>query len=219
LYPIFLNLSDQLCVVVGGGTVALRKVRGLVSSDARVVVISPRLTDELSDLVEKGLVEWKKRSYQSGDLQGALLVFAATNDPQVQQSIAREADAKGQLINRVDDPGECTFQVPATVHRGDLVVAVATGGKSPAVAALLRQQLEESIGSEYEQLLALVAAIRTQLSREKSSQPQRKAQFEKLLRQDILQWIKNGQTGLLKKHVEAVFGPDIVLDYDQLMPE
>lgn len=164
-YPIFLNISDKKCVVCGGGEVALRKVRALLGHNARVVVVSPELCRELSSLEEEGSVEAIRRSYRSGDLGGAYLAIAATDDNTTNLKIAEDARRTGCLVNVVDDPGNSDFIVPSYLRRGDIAIAISTSGKSPALARKLRTTFEEEIGEEYALLLGLVQEVRAEVKR------------------------------------------------------
>jgi siroheme synthase-like protein len=167
-YPINLvGLEKKRCVVVGGGDVARRKVESLLEAGAQqVVVISPRLDDGLSPLQRQGRIQHIARGYRPGDLKGAFLVIGTTDDPEVNCSVAQEAEAEGILLNVVDDPGRCNFIVPSTLRRGDLVIGVSTGGQSPALAASLRRELERALGSEYSGFLELAGDLRHRAARE-----------------------------------------------------
>jgi precorrin-2 dehydrogenase/sirohydrochlorin ferrochelatase len=147
-YPVFLGVADRSCVVVGGGEVAARKVGSLLDARARVTVISPHLTDELATQVAAGIIAHTARGYRPGDLHGYFLAYAATSDEQVHEQIARDAEAEGILLNVVDRPHLCTFIVPAVLRRGDLQVAVSTGGGSPALAGRVRDAIDASLGDE-----------------------------------------------------------------------
>lgn len=144
-YAAFLNLRDRYCVVVGGGKVAERKVQKLLACGARVRVISPDLQPRLEQAVEAGRIEWVRRHYQPGDTEGAWLVFAATNDRQVNRMVWAEAEQSGRLVNVVDDSDNCTLTVPASTRRGVLHIAISTSGTDPAEAARLRQVLEADL--------------------------------------------------------------------------
>ncbi|MCK5480251.1 MAG: bifunctional precorrin-2 dehydrogenase/sirohydrochlorin ferrochelatase, partial [Gammaproteobacteria bacterium] len=148
-YPVCLDLDGRPCVVVGGGKVAERKVKGLLACHAQVKVISPELTEELSRMHAEGMLEWLARPYRKGDLAHTFLVITATDDEQAQQLVQEEAGEQNKLLNVVDVPQRCNFILPATVRRGDLTVAIATGGKSPALAKKLRKEFEKRIGPEY----------------------------------------------------------------------
>jgi len=215
VYPVCLEIFDKLCVVVGGGSVAERKISGLLTAGARIRVVSPELTPNLADLAGEGRIEWLNRGYRIGDLSGALLVFAATENREVQEAVVRQAERAGQLMNVIDEPERCTFQVPAVVRRGDLILAVSTGGKSPAVAALIRQQLAESYGEEYGHLLDLMFCLREQVFGKEQDCRERKILFQNILHDDIVLWIKHGQWDLLRNHLCAVLGSNPNFDVRQ----
>lgn len=162
-YPAFLDLTGRPCLVVGGGMVAQRKVEALSEAGAQVTVVSPRLTKGLKALAEKSTITAVTRRYRRGDLALAMLVVAATNNPKVNQQVAGDASRRGILVNVVDEPALCNFIVPAVVKRGDLVLAVSTSGKSPAVAKRLRRDLETWLDAGPAQLLGLAAEVRQEL--------------------------------------------------------
>ncbi len=145
LYPIFLNLDGKRCVVVGGGEVADRKARKLLQAKAKVVVISPEVKPELASMA----AEVRRRPYREGDLEGAFLVFAATDRRDVNAAVAREARARGVPVNVADNPTEGDFALPSTLRRGRLQVAVSTGGASPTLARRIRRELEDAFGFEW----------------------------------------------------------------------
>ncbi len=160
LYPVNLKIENSLCLVVGGGLVALRKCHGLLQARAKVRVISPELVDELRSLSANGEIEWFDRPFVEGDLEGVQLVFAATNNRTVQLLIEREAKKHSVLLNSADAPIESDFHVPAHFRRGSILVTISTGGGSPALAKKLRKQLEKEIGPEYTAVVDLMGLIR-----------------------------------------------------------
>jgi len=155
-YPVNFQIQDQLCVVVGAGPVGLRKVRGLLATGARIRLITSASPGR--DLQDVQLIQ---RPYRRGDLVGARLVFVATDDPVLNAAVAADARAAGIPVNRADDPEHGDFTLPAVLRRGELTVAVATGGGSPALAAAVRDHLEDFLGPEW----ALVAELATGLRR------------------------------------------------------
>lgn len=165
-YPIFLNIRGKRCVVVGGGPVALRKVNILLEHEASVKVISPELCPELSQLAKSRAIQVLQRNYNGGDLQGALITIAATDDGEINNKVAEEARAKGVLVNVVDDSEHSDFIVPSQFRRGDITIAVSTAGKSPALARKIRTRLEEDFGVEYASLALLVDEVRSELKRQ-----------------------------------------------------
>jgi precorrin-2 dehydrogenase/sirohydrochlorin ferrochelatase len=213
-YPVCLDLRGRPCVVVGGGKVAERKVNGLLACNAQVKIISPDLTEELMQLHTDGKLEWLDRPYRRGDLAQAFLVIAATDDEQAQQMVQEEAEEQNKLLNVADVPQRCNFILPATVRRGDLTIAVATGGKSPALAKKLRQELEKRVGPEYTVLVNILGALRPQILASGLSQPENELLFHHLLHDEMAEWIKNREWDSLKKHLRAVLGDRV--DGDRL---
>jgi precorrin-2 dehydrogenase/sirohydrochlorin ferrochelatase len=162
-YPVLLDLAGRRCVMVGGGIIAGRRVDGLLTAGARVTVISPRLTRTLAAMAAEGRIDHEAREYRDGDLDGADLAFVATDAGEVNAAVAREARARGVWINAADDPARCTFILPALVRRGDLTVAVATGGSSPALARAIREELETYLTDDYATLAAIAAEVRREV--------------------------------------------------------
>lgn len=137
-YPIFLNIEGKRCVVIGGGRVAKRKIEGLLRARADVVVISPNLDEEL-----KKMVLWINREYKNGDLDGAFIAIAATNNKEVNQMVYNEAEERGVLVNVVDTPNFCRFIVPSIVEKEDFTIAISSCGKNPSLSKKIRLRLEE----------------------------------------------------------------------------
>lgn len=160
LYPAFLSLRGKVCAVVGGGSVAARKVRSLLATGASIVIISPQLHAELQELLSQCLIRSIARNYAVEHLDGAQIVFAATNDAEVNQLVAQDAHARGLWVNVADNPALSDFYVPATLHRGDLTVAISTGGSSPAFARYIRELLEQTLSEALGQALEMLAQAR-----------------------------------------------------------
>jgi siroheme synthase-like protein len=165
-YPVCLDLRGRPCVVIGGGAVAARKVEGLLECGARVTVVAPALAPGLQALAEAGRIEARPRPYADGDLAGAALAIAATDERDVNARVAAEARARGVWLNAADDPERCDFILPAVIRRGDLQVAVSTGGRSPALARRVREDLERLLPAEYADLVPLLADVRAELRHE-----------------------------------------------------
>ena len=199
LYPLNLNIANSICIIMGGGNVARRKVGELLRCGARVVIISPEVDPAILNMVNLGKVEWHARHYREGDLRGAFLVFAATDNREVQQLVAAEAKKHRILFNSVDDPGACSFQVPARVRRGDFLLTVSTGGGSPALAAMLRRQLAVEYGKEYRQLVDLFGRIRKIIITDGQTSASHKILFEKLLHLNILARIRGQEWAALER--------------------
>jgi len=160
LYAAMLRLDDRACVVVGGGRVAVRKVCGLLEAGATVRVIAPDIAPTLVELIEAGRVTWVRRKYRRGDLSGATLVIAATDDREVNAAVAREGSLEKIPTSVVDDPAASTLHVPAVLERDRLLLAISTGGRSPAYARRLREQLELFLSPERLALFTIYADLR-----------------------------------------------------------
>lgn len=156
-YPAILRISGRRCVVVGGGEVARRKVQGLLAAGARVRLIAPHLHPQLQKNTD---IELICRPFLADDLAGAFLVFAATNDREVNAEVAAAARQQGALVNSADDPDGSDFHLPAVLQRGALTVAVSSGGGSPAFAAQLRDRLAARLGPEWQSFCAIASALR-----------------------------------------------------------
>jgi precorrin-2 dehydrogenase/sirohydrochlorin ferrochelatase len=164
-YPIMLRLEGKKVVVVGGGKVSERKVRGLLGTGANITVISPDLTDELRRLAGNREIEWKEKSFTAGELKDAFMVFATTNDPELNQSIWSMVDDH-QLVIMADDPESSDFHIPSHLKRGRLSIAVSTGGASPKLASKIRKELEKQFDDSYEDYLDFLFQARQRILRE-----------------------------------------------------
>lgn len=153
--------------MVGGGQVALRKVKALIECGADVEVISPDLCLELRRLAESREVRALNREYQSGDLRGAFVVIAATDNSDVNRKVAEEAKRNAALVNVVDDAENSDFIIPSYLRRGDVTVAISTAGKSPALARKIRTRLEKDLGNEYASLTNLIGEVRAEAKRQR----------------------------------------------------
>ncbi|MDI6857256.1 MAG: bifunctional precorrin-2 dehydrogenase/sirohydrochlorin ferrochelatase [Dehalococcoidia bacterium] len=162
-YPLFLEMKGRRCLVVGGGLVAQRKVEGLLAAEATVTVVSPELTPEMASLRDGQRIEHRAREYRRGDLEGFSIVVAATDDAAVNTRVAREARQKGTWVNVVDEPEQCDFILPSVIRRGDVVLAISTGGLSPALARWLREELEGYLSEDFDRLARLLAETRREL--------------------------------------------------------
>ncbi|PKL16291.1 MAG: siroheme synthase [Spirochaetae bacterium HGW-Spirochaetae-5] len=165
LYPIMVNMDSKPAVIIGGGEVAARKVLDLLEAGAFVKVVSPDFNDEILN-AQKSYTDklvLLKRKYEKNDLEGAYIVFSATNDSAVNTEVFREAEERGILINAVDDPPNCSFYVPSFVRKGDLIIALSTAGASPAMAARLRREIEKHIPEDIDLVLEKLKTARTLL--------------------------------------------------------
>jgi precorrin-2 dehydrogenase/sirohydrochlorin ferrochelatase len=206
-YPVFLDLKERLCVVLGGGRVAERKVKTLLRAGARVKVISPQLTASLARLKDGKRISHLSRAYRKNDLRGAFLAIGATDNRSINERIFREAAAGRIPVNVVDDPAHSSFIVPSIVKKKALLVAISTSGKSPALARVLRQKLEKEIGPEYEGFLKLLGRVRAKLLPLGLGQPRNQKIFRKLVGEDLLPLIRGKKFRELNRRLAKVLGP------------
>jgi precorrin-2 dehydrogenase/sirohydrochlorin ferrochelatase len=160
VYPIFLHLAGKPCLVAGGGSVGQRKVEDLLAAGAQVTLVSRKATAVLAAMAARGLITYLQEDFNPDHLNGMVLAIAATDELVTNRSVSDAAQARGLPVNVVDQPDLCSFVVPATIRRGDLTIAIGTGGRSPALAKKLRRDLEETYGPEYGPYVELLGAIR-----------------------------------------------------------
>ena len=182
-YPVNLNIKNKMCIVIGGGKVAERKILSLLDCKADVTVISPKVTRFIQKLSDESKISILKRYFRKEDLKEAFLVIAATNSSRINRKIIQEANKRKILINVVDSPELCDFIMPSLIRRGDLLITISTGGKAPALSKKLRIMLEEIIGEEYEIILDKLAGFRDELKTKSLSQKKRKEILEKVISQ------------------------------------
>lgn len=164
-YPVFIDVKDRRCVVIGGGNEGQKNVEKLLGSGADVVVISPEVNPLVEQRAESGEVAWIRRGYETGDLEATFIAIAATDDNSVNLQIAKEAEERNVLLNVVDVTHLCTFIAPSIATRGAVTIATSTGGASPALARTFREKLSASRILEYADLAPLLSNARTELKR------------------------------------------------------
>lgn len=188
-YPIFLDMKDRDCLVVGGGAVGARKAATLEKCGANVTIVSDRFSAEC-DRFKASAVCLEKKEYEKKDAKGMFLVFAATNNADLNRQIKADALTLNILCNVADAPDESDFILPSIVDRGDLMVAVSTSGSSPAMAKKIRQDLEHRFGPEYAKLLQLMGNIRKKLLSSGHAPDDHKQVFHTLIGKGILELIE-----------------------------
>ena len=207
-YPVYIQLRDQPCVVIGGGKIAEGKVDGLLDVQAAVTVISPALTPHLHELVEEKRITYIPRAYQPGDLSGAFLVICATDRPDINHQVWQEATANHQLVNVVDDTPRCNFIAPSILRKGDLTVAISTSGKAPALAVRLKERLQRELGPEYERFLELAGELREPLARHIPDFERRRSLWYELVDSELLDVLAAGDEGQAREIISRVVGFD-----------
>lgn len=210
-YPVFLDIRDKKCVIVGGGEVAARKAERLLDCGAKVFVISPKISPAIAALKEKNIISHIDARYSGDLINGASLVIGATDDEKTNAAISLDARNKGIPVNIVDDPQKCDFILPSIVQRGDLTITIGTGGKSPALARHLREELEAKYGKEYETLLKILGNLRVKMVKNEGIG---KDWFESLLAEGILDSIKEKNKEKVKKTVQKITGEEVDFEFN-----
>ena len=203
-FPVFNEMNKRRCLVIGGGAVAERKIAGLLESGAAVSVISPDVSERIARWSKRKQVALSKRCYERGDVSGYELVFVATSDRGINRAVFEEGRERGVWVNCADDPSHCDFILPSVLRRGDLSVAVSSGGSSPALARTIREQLETHLNREYEELARLAAEARQEARKRSLDIP-----FEtwrRALTGDVRRFLQRGELGRAKSHLLRELG-------------
>ena len=194
MFPLFLNVRDRFCVVIGGGSVGQRKATALLESGARVraICLESRLP-----LLDSPRLEWLTEPYTAEHLRGAALVFAA-GPPEVNQRVVRDARSRGVWVNAADDPANGDFYVPATVRRGNFTLAISTGGAAPGLAQAVRIELESQFDEAFGTWVALLSQLRPIVLATVADAPQRRTLFERLCRWDWLERLRREEVSVVR---------------------
>ena len=203
----FLDLRGRRAVVIGGGAVAEQKVHGLIAAGAHVTLVSPETTPALTDLARRGAIELRRRPYRPGDLAGAWLAIAASDDRAVNEAAWAEAERVGVPLNAVDDLEHCSFIAPAIHREGDITVAVSTGGKSPALAVRLRQRIARLVGRAEARLCALLGELRPELAGRVPDARARTALWYEIVDSDVIEFVRRGDIEGARGRIEELLGP------------
>ena len=203
-FPVFLNLEGRRCLVIGGSRLAAEKVFSLRAAGARVAVQAEAMVDELAEAALLGQVEWIRRGYAPGDLEGYFLVVAAPDDRRINAAIHQESEGRGILFNALDDPEHCGFIFPSIHRQGSLVLAVSTGGVAPALAVRLRKKFGAELGGEYDEFLRLAAIYRDDITEQIPDFAPRRDLWYRIVDSNIVDLLKEGRPDEAKKHFEQL---------------
>lgn len=202
-YPVFLDLEDQPCVVFGGNGMAEEKARGLVEAGARLTVVSAELDPGFGPLIASAHCQWIARDYQPGDLRGCFLAVSA-GDRQYNAAIWAEGQRENVIVNCLDDPPHCRYIYPSIHRQGDLVVALSTTGRCPALAVRLRQRLAEQLGTEYSTFLEIVSKFRDRLAAMVPDFATRKAIWYQLVDSSAIELLRHGKRPQAEAALESI---------------
>jgi precorrin-2 dehydrogenase/sirohydrochlorin ferrochelatase len=215
-YPAFLKLEGKKCVVIGGGKVAERKILSLLEANAIVFLISPDATPFLAKLAEEGKITWIKDTFKPHYLEGAWLVFACTNQREVQREVFQACEERKIFCNVVDQPDVSSFIVPSVVKRGALTLAISTSGASPAVSRRLRERLERLFGEEYASYLELMRRIRESILSKGLPQEEKERKLQVLALAPLDIYLKNKDYTLIKAILEKEGLSEVIPEFEPL---
>jgi precorrin-2 dehydrogenase/sirohydrochlorin ferrochelatase len=204
-----MDITARRCVVVGGGAVAERKVLRLIGCGAAVEVVAPDLTPALARLKQEGRIVHHAAVYAKPLIRGAFFVIGATDSEAVNDRISRDARALGIPVNIVDDPGRCDFILPSLVERGELLIAVSTGGGSPALAKRMREELERAYGPEYGVLVGILRRLREKVIEQGRPSEENRALFEAVVVSDVLDLIRAGHWAEVRALIRRLTAVDL----------
>jgi uroporphyrin-III C-methyltransferase/precorrin-2 dehydrogenase/sirohydrochlorin ferrochelatase len=185
MYPVMLDLNDRRCLVVGGGGVALRKAQGLVEEGARVTVVAPEVVEPFDKMAGDGRLTLERRSYVSGEAASYALVFAATDDREVNKRVFADADGAGVWANVADDPELCSFHLAGRVRRGSLQLAIGSGGEAPFVVRRLRRLFEQRLGAEWAEWISAAGRFRERVRALDIAPTEQEALFEQFFERSV----------------------------------
>lgn len=205
-YPIFLDIRAKRCVVIGGGEVAWRKARRLLDCGALVTVVSRQLGDGLQELKRDGLVHHIATDYHPAVLDGAFMAMGATDRDEINETVAHDAKQRGILVNIADYPERGNFILPSLVRQGDLVAAISTGGKSPALARRIKEDLSLQFGPEYSILLNILGDIRNEIIARSQGATENKKIFARLVSSPLLDQIRQKDYAGAARTIQDITG-------------
>ena len=192
-YPIYIDIEDRDVVIIGGGNVCARKAETMMKYGARVTIVSPEFTDEIEAWAREGRLALKRKTYDTSDVYGANIVIASTDDQSVNEQVAADCRARRIPVNVVDVTPLCEFIVPAIVESGSIQVAISTGGKSPAIARTLKEDLQRAIGPEYAEVNDVLGTLRDGAKQVLPTDVDRKRFFDGIIAEGVLELLRGGR--------------------------
>jgi siroheme synthase-like protein len=192
-YPIYIDIEDRSVVIVGGGNVCARKAETMMRYGARVTIVSPDFTEEIEQWAREGKLALRRKTYDASDVDDANLVIASTDHQAVNEQVAADCRARRIPVNVVDVTPLCEFIVPAIVESGGIQIAISTGGKSPALARTLKEDLQRFVGPEYSEVNELLGTLRESAKRVLPTDVDRKRFFDGILADGVLELLREGR--------------------------
>ena len=211
-YPVFLDLEGKTALVVGGGSVAQRKVETLMECGAFVHLVGRELTDRIVEWIDAGRIRLLGQEFREEHLTGVFLVFVATNDSSLNSKVSECARDLGLLVNVADQPAHCNFIVPSMVRRGDLLLAISTSGKSPALARKIRKELEARFGDDYGNFLALMGRLRKAVLSLGLAQEENSRIFHEIVDSPLFELLRQGNLEKVKAILVRILPRDVDIE-------
>ncbi len=217
-YPAILDLKRRSCLVVGAGSVGEEKIKGLLTASATVKVVSKQTSDWVRELAERGEIDLKLSWYEESDIENCFLAIAATENKDTNKQVFDHAEKRGILCNVVDVPELCNFTLPSVHRIDDLIIAISTGGASPALARKLRLEISDTYGKEHADELKVLGALRNELKGRYPDARDRKIVFERIVYSDLLDLVRDGRTEEIDQWVSRCIedGPKYASEADHL---
>lgn len=192
-YPIYLDIENRNVIIIGGGEVCARKAETMMRYGARVTIVSPEFTPEIEGWARDGQLTILRKRYETSDIEDAHIVIASTDDTSVNEQVAADSRARRIPVNVVDVTPLCEFIVPAIIEKDGIQIAISTGGKSPALARTLKEDLNRAIGPEYSEVNDLLGSLRDSAKAKLPTDTDRKRFFDGIIAQGVLQMLRDGR--------------------------
>lgn len=192
-YPVYLDIEERDALIIGGGNVCARKAETMMKYGANVTIVSPQFIDEIEEWARQGVLALRRKPYEEADLNGASIVIASTDDPCINARIARDCRRRRIPVNVVDVTHLCEFIVPAIVESGSIQIAVSTGGKSPALARTLKEDLQKFVGPEYDEVNQILGSLRAGARKTLPTDIDRKRFFDSIIARGVLDMLREGR--------------------------
>lgn len=204
-YPIMINLHKRICLIIGGGKVAYRKISELLENEVEIKIISKYINDDIKRLIDEENVSYIGSEYNSGFLEKVFLVIIATNDKEINKKILQDCLERNILVNSVDNPKESTFIKPSKINKGDITISISTNGKSPILSKIIKNKVSEIIDNSYSDYIDILGEYRTKALMYIDNEALRREFFIKITNEAYLNEIREAGKEVVCKKIEEIF--------------
>ena len=209
-YPINLNVENKKCVVIGGGKIALEKISGLIEANAKVEVIAPKVCAEVEELFQSGKINLIREKYSAEKISDGVILIAATNNFELNQKILSDGREKNFLVNIVDS-FDGDFTVPSRIRRGDFLLAISTGGKSPGFSRFVRQMLEKDFDENFAQGIEIISKYRAEVKKILPTFEERINFWREVLTEKVWEMLKSGKISEIEDKIKKSLSREKIL--------